>query len=63
MNSKGFKWSGWIKEMNSVVDNGTTTIYILTPKGWKCKRKGCKADYKHSHSTYSDLFKAVDNSG
>lgn len=39
-------------ELQDLINNGTTHINILTSKNWKCKRKGCKTDYKHSHSTY-----------
>jgi hypothetical protein len=47
------------KELGKIVDNSTTTVYIKTPKGWKCKRKGCQADYKHTHSTYTCLSKGI----
>lgn len=43
--------------LDKLVDNGTTVVTIPTPKGWKCDRKGCKADYLHSHGTYSTLKK------
>lgn len=42
-------------DLSKIVDDGTTVVYIATPKNWKCKRKGCKADYKHTHSTYNCL--------
>lgn len=38
-----------------LVDDSVTTIYIPTPKGWKCKRKGCKMVCKHTHGTYPSL--------
>ena len=41
--------------LSKIVDDGTTTITIPTPKGWKCKRKGCRVDYKHSHGIYTSL--------
>lgn len=53
MNSKGFNWTGWVKSFN--IDNSVTNVYIATLKGWKCIRKNCKADYKHSHTTYKCL--------
>lgn len=34
------------------IDNGTLHVYIKTPKGWKCKKKGCNQGFKHTHSTY-----------
>ncbi len=34
------------------VDNSTTAVSIPTPKGWKCKRKNCRVDYKHKHTSY-----------
>ncbi len=43
------------KELAKLVDDSTTTVYIATPKGWKCKRKNCKAKYKHLHSTFNCL--------
>ena len=44
-------------EIGKRVDNSVTTVYIQTPKGWKCKRNGCLTDYKHLHSTYEALRK------
>lgn len=35
------------------IDNGTVEITIPTPKDWKCERKGCPTDFKHTHGTYS----------
>lgn len=45
-------WAGFDLE----VDNGTLSVSVPTPKGWKCKCKGCKIDWKHGHSTYSSLI-------
>jgi hypothetical protein len=45
----------WGQEFNllkNVVDDGTTHVTIKTPRGWKCERKNCKTDYKHTHGTY-----------
>lgn len=44
-------------ELSKLVCNGTMTVYIKTPKNWKCKRKGCTTDFKHIHSTYNGLLK------
>lgn len=44
-----------MNELKDIVDNGTTVVTIPTPKGWKCSRKGCKADYMHTHGTYPSL--------
>lgn len=38
-----------------LVDDSTTEVTIETPEGWKCDRKGCTADYLHSHGTYAAL--------
>jgi hypothetical protein len=46
-----------LKKLAAIVDNGTTTMYIPTPKNWKCKRKGYISRVKHKHSTYSSLIK------
>lgn len=45
-----------IIELAKIVDNGTTTVYVKTPRGWKCKRKGCPTNFKHTHSTYPSLY-------
>lgn len=37
------------------VDDVARDVYIPTPKGWKCKKKGCPTKVKHTHSTYSIL--------
>lgn len=37
------------------VDNGTLEVTIPTPKGWKCKRKGCNNRVKHKHTTFTAL--------
>jgi len=37
------------------MDNGTTYVTVETPKDWKCPRKNCKTDFKHTHSTYPSL--------
>ena len=42
-----------------ICDNGTLTINVPTPKGWKCKKKGCSTKVKHTHSTYTCLKKVV----
>ncbi len=39
-----------------IVDDGTWEVTIPTPKGWKCKRKGCTVDFKHKHGTYKLLY-------
>ena len=44
-----------LKTLERVVDNGVTVITIPTPEGWRCDRKGCGADYMHSHSTFAML--------
>lgn len=61
--TKSFEWIDIMYNFNDVVDNGTTTVYIATPKGWKCKRNKCTANYKHTHTTYSCLKASVDNCG
>lgn len=43
------------KGLEDIVDNGTRTVYIPTPKNWKCKRKGCKTTVKHTHTTFDIL--------
>lgn len=43
------------KYLAGIVDNGTTVITIPTPKGWKCKRKGCTANYFHTHGIFTSL--------
>ena len=37
------------------IDDSTTYVTIPTPRGWKCKRKNCTTDWKHTHSTYLTL--------
>ncbi len=44
-----------LKELEKIIDNGTTHITIPTPKGWRCERKNCRTMFKHTHSTYSIL--------
>ena len=46
-----------LKKLASIVNDVAQEMYIPTPKGWKCKRKGCRADYKHSHGTFNCLKK------
>lgn len=48
--------SNLLKELDSIVDNGTNYITVPTPKGWKCKKKNCFTRFKHNHSTYSCLL-------
>ncbi len=48
-NMKGFEG------LKDICDDSTTVMYIPTPKGWKCKRKGCTSDVKHTHTTYDCL--------
>jgi len=43
------------EELKNLVDDTVTKVYIPTPKGWKCKRKGCKSEVKHIHATYAKL--------
>ena len=45
-----------IKELSDCVNNGTLHVTVPTPTDWKCKRKGCVADYKHTHTTYAGLM-------
>ena len=45
------KW----KEFLTSVDDSTTHVTVATPKGWKCKRKGCITGFLHEHSTYPAL--------
>lgn len=45
-----------IKALGDIIDDGTTDVFIETPEGWKCDRKGCVADYKHIHTTYGGLI-------
>lgn len=45
-----------ISELKKIVDDTAYDVYIPTPKDWKCKRKGCKINYKHGHSTFSSLL-------
>lgn len=45
-----------LKELENIVDDGTTVVYVDTPDGWKCPRKGCTTDFKHTHSTYKSLI-------
>lgn len=47
--------------LGEIVDNSTTVVTIPTPKGWKCDRKGCTADYKHSHGTFAGLSPQQDD--
>lgn len=47
----------FISDLERLVENGTTVVTITTPKGWKCSRKGCNIDWKHTHSTYPSLSK------
>lgn len=51
MKTNGWYWKGLFNKK----EDGTYIVNIPTPKGWKCKRKGCKMKYKHRHNTYSDL--------
>lgn len=44
-----------IKSLFDLIDDGTYVVHIRTPKNWKCKRKGCKTSFKHTHATYSSL--------
>lgn|GEM_PF-6088904 len=41
-----------MNDLASIVDDSTTTVYIPTPKGWKCSKTGCDTKYKHIHSTF-----------
>ncbi len=41
-----------IKKLTSIVDDSVTTIYVKTPKNWKCKKKGCTTNFFHKHSTF-----------
>lgn len=41
------------KVLEKVVDDSTYYVTIPTLKGWKCKRKNCSTNWKHTHSTYS----------
>lgn len=41
--------------LKDIVDDSVTEITVETPDGWKCDRKGCTADYRHSHGTYPSL--------
>lgn len=43
--------------LKDIVDNGTTVVTIPTPKGWRCRRKGCRNRVKHTHGTYPTLKK------
>jgi hypothetical protein len=38
-----------------VYDDSTTVVYVDTPEGWKCPRKGCTTEFIHEHSTYGPL--------
>ena len=44
-----------IQGLKITPDDGTTYVTVPTPEGWKCERKGCTADYKHSHGMYPSL--------
>ncbi len=39
------------------IEDGTVIITVPTPRGWKCKKKGCPTRFRHTHSTYSFLTK------
>lgn len=40
--------------LNIPIMDRTMILGISTPKGWKCKRKGCKTKIKHSHTTWQE---------
>lgn len=42
-----------LQMLNVLVDNGTTFVTIPTPKGWKCRRKNCRTDFKHKHTAFT----------
>lgn len=44
-----------LKDLEKLVDDGTTVVTIATPKGWRCERPNCAMDYLHTHGTYSTL--------
>ncbi len=44
-----------LEDLADMIENGTTTVTIKTPKGWKCKRRSCRVDYYHVHETYNSL--------
>ena len=46
-----------LRALANITDNDTQIIYIETPEGWKCERKGCQVDYKHKHGTFTCLKK------
>lgn len=48
------KTSDWEK-LAAIVDDTAIDVYIPTPKGWRCKKKGCLTRFKHSHGTYQTL--------
>lgn len=37
------------------IDDTVQHVYIETPEGWTCKRKGCKEEVLHEHTVYSSL--------
>ena len=41
--------------LKGFVDDGTTTVTIHTPKGWKCEKKNCTTLFFHTHSTFKAL--------
>jgi hypothetical protein len=49
------------KDLIPLMDDSTVEITIETPHGWKCERKGCKTDFRHSHGTYPSLSKKSGN--
>lgn len=51
-NSMTGEWNDWA---DITIDNGTTYVHIETPTGWKCKKKGCTTNFKHTHGTYRCL--------
>jgi len=44
------------KVLSTMVDDGTFIVEVPTPKGWKCERKNCHSEVKHTHSIYSSLI-------
>lgn len=49
-----------MKDLASLVDNGTTYVTIPTPDNWKCERENCYVDYRHTHGTYPIFEKKHD---
>lgn len=43
------KYVNFYKDLDTIVDDGTTTMNIPTPEGWKCPRKICDIEYNHTH--------------